>query len=194
MTLAKASQALRSAAGAELELRHAKADRRAIHEHGFDCMRSCQVGCGRLADGAGRHTARLAVTVETSFAFPCIFEQATNDELLCHSLERKPSTPQDLEIRVRRERIREIRVERREGANMLGGGLAGAGLGSGFGAILAGAGSRGASAYLFGLVGAKLGARSGSRVHILHGKVIYRRELQAGLAERAKPTSARSAP
>jgi hypothetical protein len=134
------------------------------------------------------------ITVETSFAFPCIFEQATNDELLCHSLERKPSTPQDLEIRVRRERIREIRVERREGANMLGGGLAGAGLGSGFGAILAGAGSRGASAYLFGLVGAKLGARSGSRVHILHGKVIYRRELQAGLAERAKPTSARSAP
>lgn len=135
------------------------------------------------------------ITVETSFAFPCIFEQATNDELRCRSLEHAQAKSQDVEIRIRRERIREIRVERREGANMLGGGLAGAGLGSGFGAILAGTGSRGASAYLFGLVGAKLGAHSGSRVHILHGKVIYRRVLQSELVERAnQPATARNAP
>jgi uncharacterized protein YcfJ len=135
------------------------------------------------------------ITVETSFAFPCIFEQATNDELLCRQLGHAQPKSEGVEIRVPRERIREIRVERREGANMLGGGLVGAALGSGFGAILAGAGSRGASAYLFGLLGAKVGAHSGARVHILHGKVIYRRVLQAEFGERAnQPATARSAP
>lgn len=120
------------------------------------------------------------VTVETSFAFPCIFEKASSDELVCHLLgpgQVWQNRDEKGEIRVRRDRIHEIRVERREGANMLAGGLVGTGVGAGFGSILAAVASRGASAYMFGVIGGTMGARASRRVHILHGKVIYRRPV-----------------
>src|SRR6266496_2058982 len=66
------------------------------------------------------------ITVVTSFTFPCIFEQADADELVGRPLQRSPGASETDKIRIRRDRIREIRVERREGANMLAG-AAGAG-------------------------------------------------------------------
>jgi hypothetical protein len=114
------------------------------------------------------------ITVVTSFTFPCIFQHATGEDLVCRSIPHNRTDSESGEIHVRRGRIREIRVERREGANMLAGAAGGGGLGAILGAILV-AGARGPSAYLVGLGGASMGARSGRDLHILHGKVIYRR-------------------
>jgi hypothetical protein len=116
------------------------------------------------------------ITVVTSFTFPCVFQQATDQELICSPLDHDRRGSDNGEIHVRRDRIREIRVEKREGANMVAGAAGGAGLGTLLGALLI-PGARGPSAYLFGLGGASIGARSGRGTHILHGKVIYRRPV-----------------
>lgn len=115
------------------------------------------------------------ITVVTAFTFPCIFEKASAEELICEPPQCKRTACDSDEIHVARERIREIRVERREGANMLAGAAGGGGLGAVLGALLV-AGGRGPSAYIFGLGGASLGAHRGRDVHILRGKVIYRRD------------------
>lgn len=112
------------------------------------------------------------IIVVTSMTFPCVYESANDQELVCKRLDR--ANANDAEIHIRRERIHEIRVEKRQGANMLAGGAAGAGLGSVLGALLI-PGARGTSAYALGLGGASIGARQGSNTHILRGKVIYRR-------------------
>lgn len=112
------------------------------------------------------------IIVVTSMTFPCMFESANEQELVCKRLDR--ARAEDAHIRIHRERIHEIRVEKREGANMLAGGGAGAGLGSILGLLLVSR-APGASAFAFGLGGASVGARHAGRVHILHGKVIYRR-------------------
>jgi len=116
------------------------------------------------------------ISVATSFTFPCIFERAAKDELVCQPLRRGRRDSEPDEIHVRRERIREIRVERRDGANMLAGATGGGGLGAILGAVLV-SGAPGPSAYLLGLGGASMGARGGRGLHILHGKVIYRRTI-----------------
>jgi hypothetical protein len=117
------------------------------------------------------------IIVVTSFTFPCVFQQATEQELVCDPLDHDRRGYDNGEIRVRRDRIREIRVEKREGANMVAGAAGGAGLGTLLGALLI-TGAKGPSAYLFGLGGASIGARSGRGTHILHGKVIYRRAVE----------------
>jgi len=113
------------------------------------------------------------IIVVTTLTFPCVFVQATDQELVCDPLDRRGGSDGG-RIRVRRECIREIRAEKREGANMLAGAGGGAGLGAILGALLIPSG-RGPAAYALGLGGASIGARHGRSVHILHGKVIYRR-------------------
>lgn len=115
--------------------------------------------------------------VVTSMTFPCVFQRATSDELVCTPLQRGKESD-DAEIHVRRERIREIRVEKREGANMLAGGGTGAGLGALLGAALF-PGGTGRAAFALGLGGGSIGARHGRDIHILRGKVIYRRAAPA---------------
>jgi len=111
------------------------------------------------------------ITMVTSMTFPCMFEEASQQELVCRRLDRASD---DAEIHIPRERIHEIRVEKRTGANTLAGGAAGAALGSSLGLLLI-PHARGASAYTFGLGGAAIGASHGRNTHILKGKVIYRR-------------------
>jgi hypothetical protein len=82
--------------------------------------------------------------VVTAFTFPCIFEKASAEELICEPPQCKRTACDSDEIHVARERIREIRVERREGANMLAGAAGGGGLGAVLGALLV-AGGRGPS-------------------------------------------------
>jgi len=113
------------------------------------------------------------ITVVTSFTFPCVFERATNDELICETVQNNRASSNSREIRVHRDRVREVRAERRDGANMLAGSAFGGGAGAGFGAIIA-SGSRGGPAYLFGTIGAMMGAHAGRDIHTLRGKVIYR--------------------
>ena len=113
------------------------------------------------------------IVVVTQFAFPCIFDRANDEELICDSVRRDRLDSNREEIHMRRDRIREIRVERRDGANMLAGAGGGASLGATLGALLV-PGARGSSAYLLGLGGASIGAGHGRDVHMLRGKVIYR--------------------
>jgi hypothetical protein len=110
--------------------------------------------------------------VVTSMTFPCIYESANDYELVCKRLDR--ANANEAEIHIRRERIHEVRVEKRQGPNMLAGGAAGAGLGSVLGALLI-PDARGTRAYALGLGGASLGVRTGRDTHILRAKVIYRR-------------------
>lgn len=93
------------------------------------------------------------ITVVTQFTFPCIFEHANNEELICGPLRRNQASSDSDAIHVRRDRICELRVERRDGANMLAG-AAGGGASARF--LLLGA--RGPSAYILGLGGASMGA------------------------------------
>jgi len=113
------------------------------------------------------------IAVVTEFTFPCVFVRATAEEMVCRIPQRRWDERDLPDTRVRRDRVREVRVDRRNGANALMGGAVGGGTGAIFGAI-ANAGARGASAYGLGVVGVLLGARLGNDVHLLRGKVIFR--------------------
>jgi hypothetical protein len=113
------------------------------------------------------------ITVVTAFTFPCIFEQANEQELVCEQLHHRWGSENN-DIHVRRERIHEIRVEKREGANMFAGAIGGGAAGVLLGAVLV-AHAAGPAALLLGMGGAGMGADTGRGLHILHGKVIYRR-------------------
>ena len=113
------------------------------------------------------------IAVVTEFTFPCIFIHASADEVVCRIPQRHWDEPNLPETHVRRDRIREVRVDRRNGTNALMGGTIGGGAGAIFGAI-ANAGARGPSAYGLGVVGVLFGARMGNDVHVLKGKVIFR--------------------
>src|SRR6266700_2769596 len=57
------------------------------------------------------------ITVVTTFTFPCIFARASDSELVCGQLDRHSHVRDSDEMHVRRGAIREIRVEKRNGAN-----------------------------------------------------------------------------
>jgi hypothetical protein len=122
------------------------------------------------------------ITVVTAFAFPCIFEQANDKELVCEQLHHRWGSENN-DIHVLRDRIREIRVEKREGANMFAGAVGGGAAGALLGAVLV-AHAMGPAALLLGMGGAGMGADSGRGLHILHGKVIYRRPELKGRSEK----------
>jgi hypothetical protein len=113
------------------------------------------------------------ITVVTAFAFPCIFQQANDKELVCEQLHHRWGSENN-DIHVLRDRIREIRVEKREGANMLAGAAGGGIAGALLGAVVVSR-AMGPAALLLGMGGAGMGANTGRGLHILHGKVIYRR-------------------
>jgi hypothetical protein len=137
------------------------------------------------------------ITVVTAFTFPCIFEQANDKELVCEQLHHRWGSENN-DIHVLRDRIREIRVEKREGANMLAGGIGGGVAGALLGAVLV-AHAMGPAALLLGVGGAGMGANTGRGLHILSGKVIYRRPEVKGTSKGEQPSpsvteiSARSA-
>lgn len=113
------------------------------------------------------------IAVVTEFTFPCVFVRASADELVCRIPQRRWNEHDLPETHVRRDHVREVRVDRRNGANALTGGAVGGGAAAIFGAV-ANAGARAASAYGLGVVGVLLGARMGNDVHLLKGKVIFR--------------------
>jgi len=124
------------------------------------------------------------ITVVTTFTFPCIFVRASDSELVCGQLDRHAHVSNSDEIHVRRGAIREIRVEKRNGANSLAAAALGASAGAGFGAVAA-PGARGPAAYLLGTMGAMIAARKGNDTHLLHGKAIYRATLPTGETNRS---------
>src|SRR5205085_10338866 len=116
---------------------------------------------------------RRQITVVTTFTFACIFARARDSELVCGQLDRRSHATDSDDVHVRRGAIREIRVEKRNGANSLAAAGLGGGIGAGFGGIAV-AGARGPAAYLLGTMGAMMGARKGNDTHLLRGKASYR--------------------
>lgn len=113
------------------------------------------------------------IAVVTEFTFPCVFVRASADEIICRIPQRRWDERGLPETRVGRDRVREVRVDRRNGANALIGGAVGGATGAILGAM-ANTGTRGASTYGLGVVGALLGARIGNAVHLIKGKVLFR--------------------
>src|SRR5262249_385908 len=65
------------------------------------------------------------IAVVTEFTFPCVFVHASADEMVCRIPGRRWDEHDLPETHVRRDRIREVRVDRRNGVNALMGGAIG---------------------------------------------------------------------
>jgi len=113
------------------------------------------------------------IAVVTEFTFPCVFVRASLDEIICRIPQHRWDERGLPETQVSRDRVREVRVDRRNGANALIGGAVGGGAGAILGAMT-NTSAKGASAYALGVVGVLLGARIGNGIHLLKGKVIFR--------------------
>jgi hypothetical protein len=105
----------------------------------------------------------------------CIFERATDEQLVCEHIlhgPRRAFIP--LERVYERNKIREVRLEHTDGANMATGAAIGGGVGAAIGAS-SGNGSltRGGTALLLGTGGAIIGGFFGRDFPVTHGKVVY---------------------
>jgi hypothetical protein len=107
----------------------------------------------------------------------CIFEQATDEQLACDHVFHGPRgafTP--LERVYERNKIREVRLEHSDAANIATGAAIGGGIGAAVGAGNGnGALTRGGGALLLGGIGALIGGTFGRDFPVTHGKVVYRR-------------------
>ncbi len=107
----------------------------------------------------------------------CIFEQATDEQLACDHVFHGPRgafTP--LERVYERNKIREVRLEHSDRANMATGAAIGGGVGAAIGASSGNGGlTRGGTALLLGTGGAIIGGFFGRDFPVMHGKVVYRR-------------------
>jgi hypothetical protein len=120
---------------------------------------------------------RISVQGASRFHSPCIFEQATDEQLVCEYILHGPRRAFIPSQRVyERKKIREVRLEHSDAANMATGAAIGGGLGAAVGAT-AGNGTltRGGGALLLGGIGALVGGTFGRDFPITHGKVVYRR-------------------
>jgi hypothetical protein len=120
---------------------------------------------------------KISVQGGHSFHNLCIFEHATDEQLVCQHILRGPRGAFIPSERVyERKRLREVRVEHSDAANMATGAAIGGGIGAAIGAS-AGNGSltRGGTALLLGTGGAIISGIFGRDFPVAHGKVVYRR-------------------
>jgi hypothetical protein len=120
---------------------------------------------------------RISVQGGHSFHNLCIFEHATDEQLVCEHILHGPRGAFLPSERVyERKKIREVRLEHSDAANMATGAAIGGGIGAAVGAS-AGNGSltRGGTALLLGTGGALIGGIFGRDFPVAHGKVVYRR-------------------
>jgi hypothetical protein len=121
--------------------------------------------------------AKISVRGASPFHNLCIFESATDEQLICEHILRGPRGAFVPRERVyERKRIREVRLEHSDAANIATGAAIGGGIGAALGAS-AGNGTltRGGGALLLGTGGAIVGGLFGRDFPVVHGKVIYRR-------------------
>lgn len=114
------------------------------------------------------------ISVLTRHRIPCILVRVNDDELVCAPVHR-PWFGSDT-ITFDRQRVREIRLSPPDGTNE----LLGAAIGGGAGAALGAArfdcmGCRSAGAFIFGMVGAVVGAKVAKHAPIVQGKLVYKR-------------------
>ncbi len=107
----------------------------------------------------------------------CIFQGATDDQLVCERILRGPSRvfipPEAI---YDRKRVREVHLENSDAVNTAAGVAIGAGAGAALGALNGnGAVTRGGGALLLGGIGGIVGGFAGRDFPIVHGRVVYRR-------------------
>ncbi len=127
-------------------------------------------------DAVKRLHAGDYISVKTAFPFRtlCLFVRATGDELICSPIKRGPTRTIPDRLRFRRAKVREVRMERSDNANR-----------AALGAIVGGAAataaainnpaSRGFSAVIAGVMGSGIGGTIGGILHVLHGRIVYKR-------------------
>jgi hypothetical protein len=117
------------------------------------------------------------ISVKTAVRLICFFESATDDELVCSMHPPGPGLGISYERRYDRSRIRDVRLEYSEAADIAIGATVGGGAGAIVGAVAGGNGTvtRGGGALLLGGIGALVGGAFGRDFPIAHGKVVYKR-------------------
>jgi hypothetical protein len=121
--------------------------------------------------------ARISVSVDRPFHTMCIFQRATDEELLCERIlrgSRRVLIPPDAIYE--RGKIREVRLEHGDSANVATGAVIGGGVGATIGASTHNTAlTRPGRILLLGTGGAIIGGFFGRDFPLTHGKVIYRR-------------------
>ena len=124
---------------------------------------------------------RISVRADHAFGRnTCFFLSATDDQLACerirHARPRLIIPPVPSRAVYERSRVREVRLEHSEAANLMAGAGIGAGVGAAVGATANnGTVTRGGGAILLGAIGALVGGSMASEFPVIHGKVVYRR-------------------
>jgi len=118
----------------------------------------------------------ISVRTASPFHNLCVFEHATDEQLVC---ERTPRGPRGAFIPPERvyprKRIREVRLEHSDAANTAIGAAIGGGIGVAVGASVGnGTLTRGGGTLLLGGIGALVGGAFGRDFPVAHGKVVYR--------------------
>jgi hypothetical protein len=119
---------------------------------------------------------KISVHSASPFHNLCIFERATDEQLVCEHIMHGPrGLIAPSEYVYERKRIREVRLEHGDATNMAPGVAIGGGVGVAIGASR-GSGSltREGGAFLIGGIGALVGGTFGREFPIIYGKVIYR--------------------
>jgi hypothetical protein len=120
---------------------------------------------------------RISVRDGHPFHNLCIFQRATDDQLFCerilHGLSRGMIPPEAV---YPRDKVRDVRLEHSDAANVATGAAIGGGIGAAIGASAHSPSlTRPGGALLLGTGGAIIGGFFGRDFPITHGKVIYRR-------------------
>jgi hypothetical protein len=127
--------------------------------------------------GAVRNLAPgSSVSVKARHHLRCIFEDATDDALVCKRIPHGLVPINPAEITFDRRSIREVRLERSSNANAATGAAIGVGVGAAVGATNGnGTLTREGSALLMGGIGGIVGHFVGKEFPILPGQIIYQR-------------------
>jgi hypothetical protein len=120
---------------------------------------------------------KISVRIAGPFHNLCVFEHATDEQLVCEHVMHGPRGALFSSERVYpRKMVREVRLEHSDAANIATGAAIGGGIGAAAGAsVNNGTLTRGGGAILLGGVGALIGGAFGRDFPVTHGKVIYRR-------------------
>ena len=124
-----------------------------------------------------RPGTKISVRYQHSFHSMCLFQHATDDQLVCERILRGTSRVLiPAEAVYQRDKVREVRLEHGDDANIAIGAAIGGGVGAAIGAsVHSSAPTRPGSALLLGTGGAIIGGFFGRDSPITHGKVVYRR-------------------
>ena len=115
------------------------------------------------------------ISVKTRFRSLCEFSQATTDTLTCLPAHPSPIVGRRA-LRFERSKVREVRLEHSDAANLLIGGAVGAGTGAAIGTAVGDRGyTKEGRALLLGAIGGLIGGSLGREFPIRHGKKVYRR-------------------